>query len=51
LAIYGTKDPVVPPPNPDILGPLDSGHFVWNDKAEEYSSVVLAWINGGYRQV
>lgn len=54
LVIYGSQDPVVPPANAEILGrslphvkviPLECGHFAWADKADEYSSAALAWIN------
>jgi pimeloyl-ACP methyl ester carboxylesterase len=30
---------------------LDSGHFVWHDRPEEYAQVVLDWINAGYQTV
>ena len=58
LIIYGTQDPIVLPRNAEILGrslahvrlvPVEYRHFVWEDKADEYSSAVLAWISGGYR--
>jgi hypothetical protein len=28
---------------------LDSGHFVWEDRAEDYAAAILDWIRGGYR--
>jgi hypothetical protein len=27
---------------------LDSGHFVWEDRAEDYAAIV-GWIRGGYK--
>jgi pimeloyl-ACP methyl ester carboxylesterase len=30
---------------------LDSGHFVWEDRSEEYAAAILDWIRGGYRAV
>ena len=58
LSIWGAHDPIVPPSNADVLDRmlprtrsvlLDSGHFVWEDQAEQYSATVLDWIWGGYR--
>ncbi|MBI3898388.1 MAG: alpha/beta hydrolase [Gammaproteobacteria bacterium] len=58
LSIWGTHDPIVPPSNADVLDRklprtrsvlLDSGHFVWEDQAEQYAAAVLDWIRGGYR--
>jgi pimeloyl-ACP methyl ester carboxylesterase len=46
LSIWGAQDPIVPPENADVLGRalprmrsvlLDSGHFVWEDRAEDYA--------------
>jgi hypothetical protein len=28
---------------------LDSGHFVWEDRAEDYAAAILDWIRGGYK--
>jgi hypothetical protein len=28
---------------------LDSGHFVWEDRAEDYAAAILGWIQGRYR--
>jgi pimeloyl-ACP methyl ester carboxylesterase len=53
-------DPIVPSENADVLARalpgmrsvlLDSGHFVWEDRAEDYAAVILDWIRGGYRAV
>jgi pimeloyl-ACP methyl ester carboxylesterase len=30
---------------------LDSGHFVWHDRPDEYAAIVLDWISGGYKIV
>ncbi len=49
---------VLLPENADVLGRalprmrsvlLDSGHFVWEDRAEDYAAAILDWIRGGYR--
>jgi pimeloyl-ACP methyl ester carboxylesterase len=50
--ISGRKDQVVPPVNSEYLHErlphselhlLDSGHFAWEDAADEYASLVEAW--------
>ena len=50
--IAGRRDRVVPPVNSEYLHerlpnselhPLDSGHFAWEDAADEYASLVEAW--------
>jgi pimeloyl-ACP methyl ester carboxylesterase len=55
--ITGARDPLVPPSNAEYLNEhlpksqltiLDSGHFVWEDAAEEYASLLLEWVGGGY---
>jgi len=60
LIISGKDDPFVPPANGDFLRKsmprcraevLDAGHFVWEDAAQEYASLVIAWINGDYSKV
>jgi pimeloyl-ACP methyl ester carboxylesterase len=60
LSIWGAHDPLVPPENADVLDrglprtrsmQLDSGHFVWEDQAEDYAAAILDWIRGGYRAV
>ena len=37
-------------PNSEIH-PLDAGHFAWEQAAEEYGSLVVDWVSGGYRGV
>ncbi len=58
LSIWGAHDPIVPASNADALDKklprtrsvlLDSGHFVWEDQAEQYAAAVRDWIRGGYR--
>jgi len=56
--IAGERDPLVPPANAQYLHDrlpnsqlalLDTGHFAWEDGAEEWGSIALDWIQGGYR--
>ena len=56
--ISGSRDRVVPPVNAEYLHErlphselhlIDSGHFVWEDAAEEYVALVSAWWAGGYK--
>jgi pimeloyl-ACP methyl ester carboxylesterase len=56
--ISGRRDMVVPPVNAVYLHErlphselhlIDAGHFVWEDAADEYSTLVSSWWNGGYR--
>jgi pimeloyl-ACP methyl ester carboxylesterase len=56
--IAGRRDRVVPPVNAGYLHErlpnnelhlLDSGHFVWEDAADEYAALVSAWWTGGYK--
>lgn len=60
LSIWGAHDPLVPPDNADVLNRslprtrsllLDSGHFAWEDCAQEYAAAILEWVRGGYRTV
>ncbi|MGH7240892.1 MAG: alpha/beta fold hydrolase, partial [Candidatus Saccharimonadales bacterium] len=60
LSIWGAQDPLVPPSNAKVLDTalprtrslmLESGHFAWEDRAEEYAAAILEWIRGGYRVV
>lgn len=60
LSIWGSEDPIVPTTNADVLSRalprtrsilLDAGHFVWEDRADEYAAAVLDWIRGGYRSI
>jgi pimeloyl-ACP methyl ester carboxylesterase len=58
--IQGDHDPGVLPVNAEFLhqrlphSRLDfvhAGHFAYEDRAEEYTELILAWWNGGYEQV
>jgi pimeloyl-ACP methyl ester carboxylesterase len=56
--IAGERDPLVPPANAQYLHDrlpnsqlalVDIGHFAWEDGADEWGSIALDWIQGGYR--
>jgi pimeloyl-ACP methyl ester carboxylesterase len=56
--IAGRRDTVVPPVNAEYLHErlphselylLDSGHFAWEDAADEYAALVIAWWADGYK--
>jgi len=58
--IGGSRDKVVPPVNAEYLHErlahselhlIDSGHFAWEDAADEYASLVTAWWAGGYQSL
>src|SRR6185503_5148765 len=58
--IAGREDDLVPWSNNQYLDdllpnseihPLDAGHFAWEQAAEEYGSLVVDWVSGGYRRV
>src|SRR6202022_2626280 len=55
--IAGGRDPAVPPVNAEFLHErlpnsklniIDSGHFTWEDGADEYAALVTTWWAGGY---
>src|SRR5215475_7038990 len=55
--IAGRRDRVVPPVNSEYLDErlpnselhlLDSGHFAWEDAADEYAALVNAWWTEGF---
>jgi len=55
--ISGRRDAVVPPVNAEYLHDrlphselhlIDAPHFVWEDAADEYASLVTAWWAGGF---
>jgi pimeloyl-ACP methyl ester carboxylesterase len=57
--IQGDHDPGVLPVNAEFLHErlphskldfVDAGHFAYEDRAEEYTELILAWWNGGYGQ-
>jgi pimeloyl-ACP methyl ester carboxylesterase len=33
------------------LHPLDAGHFAWEQRPEEYGTLIADWVTGGYRRV
>ena len=58
--IAGSRDRVVPPVNAEYLHErlphsdlhlIDSGHFAWEDAADEYASLMTAWWAGGYKRL
>lgn len=58
--ISGRRDAVVPPVNAEYLHQrlprskldlIDASHFIWEDAADEYASIVLSWWGGGYALV
>jgi pimeloyl-ACP methyl ester carboxylesterase len=60
LGIWGAHDPIVLPNSAEVLDRalphtrsivIDSGHFVWHDRPQEYAAAVTEWINGGYASV
>jgi pimeloyl-ACP methyl ester carboxylesterase len=55
--IAGGNDSAVPKTNAEFLHErilnskldfIDAGHFVWEDAADEYASLVASWWNGGF---
>jgi pimeloyl-ACP methyl ester carboxylesterase len=55
--IAGARDQVVPPVNAEYLYDrlpkskldiLDTGHFTWEDGADQYAALVTSWWAGGY---
>ena len=58
--ISGRRDAVVPPVNAEYLHQrlprskldlIDASHFIWEDAADEYASIVISWWGGGYALV
>src|SRR5215472_5619953 len=56
--IYSRRDDLVPPINGEYLHErlpnsklyiLDTGHYAWEDVADQYASIISAWVMGGYR--
>ena len=56
--IAGERDPLVPLANAEYLherlpfsrlAVLDTGHYAWEDAAEQWGSIALEWIEGGYQ--
>ena len=60
LLIGGANDPIVPPANGRLLADhlphnsyllLDSGHFAWEEKPDDYGGSVRQWVSEGFRRV
>lgn len=60
LVVSGKDDPFVPPSNGQFLAEsmphcravvVRAGHFVWEDAAETYSSLISSWISRDYRDI
>ena len=60
LIIAGRHDPIVPPPNGQLLADhiphsryilLEGGHLIWEDAPEEYAANIASWLTSGYRSV
>lgn len=58
LIIAGRRDRVVPLANAEFLEErlpnsrlviVDAGHFVWEEEAGEYGSIIADWVAGGNR--
>jgi pimeloyl-ACP methyl ester carboxylesterase len=58
--VAGREDDLVPWSNNQYLDdllpnselhPLEAGHFAWEQAAEDYGSLVVDWVSGGYRRV
>jgi len=58
--INGAHDPVALPVNAEYLHQrlpnskldlLDSGHFAWEDRADEYAALITSWWAGGYATI
>ena len=56
--IFSRRDDLVPPINGEYLHErlpnskldiLDTGHYAWEDVADQYAAIILAWVMGGYR--
>ena len=57
--IAGSRDPVVPPINAELLDKalphskldiLDAGHYVWEECSAQYGSLITQWVKGGYQK-
>ncbi|HEX8271459.1 MAG TPA: alpha/beta hydrolase [Longimicrobiaceae bacterium] len=57
LIVAGRRDPFVPLVNAEFLAErlpasklavLDTGHFTWEDTADEYAALVTGWWDGGH---
>jgi pimeloyl-ACP methyl ester carboxylesterase len=60
LSLWGERDPIVLPESREILDAalphtrsllLESDHFPWHERPQDYAAAVLDWIGGGYQAV
>jgi pimeloyl-ACP methyl ester carboxylesterase len=60
LVVAGSDDPIVPPPNGELLAKLlprckneliKGGHLVWEDAPAAYAARLATWFGGEYRTV
>jgi pimeloyl-ACP methyl ester carboxylesterase len=58
--VAGREDDLVPWSNNEYLAdllpnselrPLDAGHFAWEQASDEYGSLIVDWVAGGFRRV
>jgi pimeloyl-ACP methyl ester carboxylesterase len=58
--IYSRRDDLVPPINGEYLHErlpnskldiLDTGHYAWEDVADQYAAIISAWVKGGYQNI
>lgn len=56
----GKRDKVVPPVNAEFLHQrlprsrldiMDTGHWAWEDAADDFAALITSWWAGGYREV
>jgi pimeloyl-ACP methyl ester carboxylesterase len=56
--ISSLRDPLVPPVNGEYLYErlpnskldfLDAAHYPWEDAADQYAAIILAWVKDGYQ--
>ena len=56
--IFSRRDDLVPPINGEYLHErlpnskldiLDTGHYPWEDVADQYAAIISAWVMGGYQ--
>jgi hypothetical protein len=33
------------------IRPLDAGHFAWEQASDEYGSLVVEWVTGGFQRL
>jgi pimeloyl-ACP methyl ester carboxylesterase len=59
LIIAGRRDTAVPLANAEFLAArlprsrlviVEAGHFVWEEAADDYASLIADWVSGGFRE-